>query len=183
MMERETPHILFMQNSFGKNVIPPQEEERLRAVARYKLLDNVPSGYFTNLAQIVAKSFDAPIALVSLVEKEEVIFPGNFGMEDTTKVARGTSLCSLAILDENVTVFEDAVKEPCLLTNPLITGEFGLRFYAGAPITTSDGYAIGTVCIVDKEPRPFSEEEKAMLKNFAQIAMNELETRKVLIQE
>ena len=172
-----------IENSFGKRIIPVNEEERLRALARYKLLDNVPEGYFINLAQIIAKTFDAPIALVSLVDKEEVNFPGNFGMEDITEVARGISLCSLAVLDEEPTVFEDALKQPCLLANPLVTGEFGLRFYAGAPIVTSDGFAIGTVCIVDKEPRTFSHEEKAMLQDFANSAMGELEIRRTLIEE
>ena len=170
------------KNTFGKNIIPENEEERLKALYRYKLLKNLPEGYFSNLAHIIARVFNTPIALVSLVDKEEVVFKGNVGMEGTDKVPRGQSLCSLAILDPEPTVFVDSLNEPCLLANPLVTGEFGLRFYAGAPIVTDDGFAIGTVCVVDKEPRTFSEKEEEMLKSFAKTAMSELKTRLKMLQ-
>lgn len=167
-----------MQNAFvGREIIPPNEAERLKALYRYQLLNGLPPGYFTNLAHIMALTFDTPIALVSLVDKEKVLFPGNVGMAGTHEVPRGLSLCSLAIMDTEPTVFEDALKEPCLLANPLVTGSFGLRFYAGAPIVTNDGYALGTVCIVDKEPREFSERDQQLLQGFAQTAMNDIEIR------
>lgn len=172
-----------MENTFGRNIIPANEKERLKALYRYKLLDNLPERYFTNLAQIIAKTFDTPIALVSFVDSEEVIFPGNFGMRETDQVSRGLSLCSLAILDENPTVFENALEEPCLLSNPLVAGEFGLRFYAGAPIKTLDGFQIGTVCIVDKEPRNLTQTEQDMLKEFAVMAMEELDMRVKMLLE
>jgi GAF domain-containing protein len=166
-----------INSSFGKDIIPANEQARLRALQRYRLIEELPAGYFTKLAQIVAKVFDAPIALVSLVGKSEVEFPGNVGMPGTVSVPRGDSLCSLAILDAGPTIFNDALQEPCLLANPLVTGEFGLRFYAGAPIVTDDGFALGTVCIVDKEPRPFSEREQEMLQEFATSAMQDIEAR------
>jgi GAF domain-containing protein len=103
-------------------------------------------------------------------------------MEDTLEVPRGTSLCSLAVLEEEPTIFEDALKEPCLLANPLVAGSFGLRFYAGAPITTPDGFHIGTVCVVDKKPRSFSEEDKKLLIQFADNAMSLLEQRTTIMQ-
>lgn len=173
---------LYMENSFGKDIIPANEQSRLAALHPYKLIEGLPEKYFTNFARIIAATFDAPIALVSFVDKEEVLFPGNYGMEGTDRVPRGISLCSLAVIDENPTIFHDALKEPCLLSNPLVIGEFGLRFYAGAPIITKDGYAIGTVCIVDKEPRDFSEQEAEMLKEFAKTAMLELERRHQLVK-
>lgn len=171
-----------MNNSFGKNIIPLDDDARLQALHPFKLLEQLPEKYFNNFARIIAATFDAPIALISFVEEEEVSFPGNFGMEDTQSVSRGISLCSLAVLDESPTIFHDALKEPCLLSNPLVAGEFGLRFYAGVPIVTNDGYAIGTVCIVDKEPREFSQQETEMLKEFAQTAMRELEMRHELVK-
>src|SRR5688572_26766717 len=166
-----------MENTFGKNLIPANEEARLKALARYKLLKNLPENYFNNMANIMAKTFDTPIALVSLVDKDEVLFPGNVGMVDTKQAPRNISLCSLAILDEQPTIFENALLEPCLLANPLVAGEFGLRFYAGAPIITEDGFPIGTVCLVDKEPRTFTEIEQQMLEGFARTAMQELDFR------
>ncbi len=170
-------YILYMKNSFGKSIIPQNEEQRLKALRYYNTLKKLPERFFHNLAHIVARTFDAPIALVSLVEKDKVIFKGNSGMEETKEAPRGISLCSLAVLDTEPTVFNNTLKEPCLLANPLVAGEFGLRFYAGAPITTPEGFHIGTVCVVDKKPRSFTEEDKNLLKQFAENAMALLEQR------
>ncbi|MCE3283405.1 MAG: serine/threonine protein kinase [Chitinophagaceae bacterium] len=171
-----------MKNHFiGKDLLPANEKERLNVVRQY--LEEIPEGYFGNLAAIMAKSFNTPIALVSFVDKEEVAFLGNFGMEDSSRVSRGLSLCSLAILDDSPTIFPDALKEPCLLANPLVTGSFGLRFYAGAPIITKEGYAIGTACIVDKEPRTFSKEDIGLLEYFARVAMQEVEMRVRMLKQ
>jgi GAF domain-containing protein len=176
------PNTALMENHFiGKNIIPENEPERLKIVQRY--LTIIPEGYFVNLANIMARTFNTPIALISFVDKTQVSFLGNFGMEDVKVAPRGLSLCSLAILNEAPTVFEDALKEPCLLANPLVTGSFGLRFYAGAPILTNDGYAIGTACIVDKEPRTFSSEDITMLEYFAKVAMQEVQIRDQMLYQ
>lgn len=166
-----------MNNTFDKPIIPDNEESRLKALAYFNILNQLPDRFFSNLALIVAKVFNAPIALISFVGEDDVFFKGNYGMEGVSSTKRGVSLCSLAILDSEPTVFNDALKEPCLLTNPLVAGQFGLRFYAGAPIVTREGFNIGTVCIVDKEPREFSVEEKQLLKLFAENAMIEIESR------
>lgn len=166
-----------MINTFNKPIIPDNETLRLAALEYFDILNDLPDMYFTNLAHIIATTFNSPIALVSLVGEEMVHFKGNFGMEGVNKVDRGKSLCSLAILDPEPTIFYDTLKEPCLLRNPLVIGEFGLRFYAGAPIVTKEGFNIGTVCIVGKEPREFSEREKNLLVLFAENAMHEIEMR------
>lgn len=166
-----------MKNFFKKQIIPANETERLQAMRRYRLVESIPEGYFNRLANIIARTFGVPIALVSMVEQSEVYFPGNFGMTGTQKMSRGLSLCSLAVLDDSPTIFRDALKEPCLLSNPLVTGAFGLKFYAGAPILTSDCFAIGTVCVIDKLPRDFSDADKQLLQYFAHLAMQEIEMR------
>jgi GAF domain-containing protein len=171
-----------MKNTFGKPIIPENEEERLNALRYYSTLQKLPERFFHNLAHIVARTFATPIALVSLVEKDQVIFKGNVGMEEIKETPRGISLCSLAVLDNEPTIFNDALKEPCILANPLVAGEFGLRFYAGAPIITPEGYHIGTVCVVDKQPRSFSEEDKKLLKQFADNAMSLLAQRNSIIE-
>jgi GAF domain-containing protein len=167
-----------MENTFGKEIIPANDVERLKALRSYEVLDSLPESFFDNLAHIVARTFDTPIALISLVDKDRVFFKANVGMPGTVNVSRGMSLCSLAVLDNEPTVFEDATKEPCLIANPLVAGEFGLRFYAAAPIVTPDGFNIGTVCIVDKQPRKFSESEQELLVQFSQSAMNAILERK-----
>lgn len=166
-----------MVNTFNKDIIPADDELRLNALDYYNILNDLPDRYFSNLAQIIAHTFNSEIALISLVGEEDVFFKGNHGMEGVKKEDRGSSLCSLAILDPDPTIFNDALKEPCLLSNPLVIGEFGLRFYAGAPIKTSEGFSIGTVCIIGKEPREFTMQEKALLVLFAKNAMIEIESR------
>lgn len=166
-----------MVNTFNKDIVPSNDRQRLAALDYFEILNELPDRYFSNLAQIIALAFNSEIALVSLVGEKDVFFKGNFGMEGTDKLGRGESLCSLAILNPEPTIFGDALKEPCLLSNPLVIGEFGLRFYAGAPIITRGGFSIGTVCIVGKEPREFSQQEKNLLILFAKNAMIELESR------
>ncbi|MES2620429.1 MAG: GAF domain-containing protein [Bacteroidota bacterium] len=165
-----------MENTFGIPIIPENEQERLNALGYFSIINSVPDNYFDSFAKIIASAFDAPIALVSIVGDEDVFFRGNFGMPGTNKVSRGKSLCSLAILNPKPTVFKDALKEPCLLKNPLVIGAFGLRFYAGAPLTTLDGYNIGSVCIVDKKPREWSNNDNNILCRFAEVAMLQINT-------
>ncbi len=166
-----------MKNTFGIPIIPDNDTERLLALARYDLLNTPPEESFTNLAHIISQVFHAPIALISLVDEKRVFFKANVGMSDVKSTSRGVSLCSLGILDAHPTVFEDALQEPCLLANPLVVGEFGLRFYAGAPLITPDGYNIGTVCVLDRKPRDFSEDDRKLLKRFAVTVMHEIELR------
>jgi len=167
-----------MNNTFGIPIIPSNDKARLKALNSYAILHTLPEGFFDNLARIIAKTFDTPIALVSLVDKEQVFFKANVGMPGVDYVDRGVSLCSLAILDDEPTVFENTTEEPCLLANPLVAGEFGLRFYAGAPIITPDGYNIGTVCVVDKKPRTFSDADQELLVRFSRSAMDAIIERK-----
>ena len=167
-----------MNNTFGIPIIPVNDELRLKALDSYGILNTLPEGFFNNLARILAKTFDTPIALISLVGRDEVFFKANVGMPGVTNVDRGVSLCSLAILSEEPTIFEDATKEPCLLANPLVAGEFGLKFYAGAPIISPDGYNIGTICVVDKKPRTFSEMDQELLVQFSRSAMDAIIDRK-----
>ena len=166
--------IHLMKNTFGISIIPQNENERLKALQNLQILESDVQSVFDNIAHIMAETFDVPIALISFVDNKQVFFKGNAGMAGIESKSRGISLCSLAILNDGVTVFEDALKEKCLLYNPLVSGEFGLKFYAGAPLTTKEGYNIGTVCIIDKESRNFSEKKKQLLQRFANMVMHEI---------
>lgn len=172
-----------MINTFSIPIIPQNDEVRLRALDYYQVLDTPPEKAFTNLARIIAEVFDMPIALISLVDRERVFFKANVGMPGVVNTSRGVSLCALAVLDDQPTVFEDALESPCLIANPLVQGDFGLRFYAGAPLTTPDGYHIGTVCVVDKKPREFSDANRRLLQRFASAVMHDIETRFVARQK
>ena len=164
-------------NIFSINIIPTDDDKRLAALHRYEILDTPPEGAFDKIATLAQSIFSVPIALVAMVDKEQVFFKANVGMGNTRTVDRGVSLCSLAVLQDGATVFENASEDPCLLQNPLVAGSFGLRFYAGAPITTKDGHRIGTVCIVDRKPREFTQEQQSILEQLAALVMNELELR------
>ncbi|WP_299818629.1 GAF domain-containing protein [uncultured Pontibacter sp.] len=172
MRERE------IKNTFtGVNLIPSNEEERLQKLKEYEILDTPQEGAFNHLAAMAIHMFKVPIALISFVDADRVWFKANVGMEGVENVPRGESLCSLAILNDDLVIFQDAMNEPCLLANPLVSGNFGLRFYAGAPLTTSDGLNIGTFCLVDKQPREFTEDDQKMLVQLAAIVMGEIESR------
>src|SRR5688572_16439291 len=141
-----------MENTFGINIIPANDQERLEALRRFQILDTPPEESFDRLAKLTAQIFNTPIALISFVAEDQVFFKANKGMGTSRYTSRGISLCALAILNRDVTVFENPLEEPCLLANPLVNGKFGLRFYAAAPLVTRDGFAIGSLCIVDKKP-------------------------------
>ena len=101
-----------MPNTSHKPIIPSNDTLRLKALDYFDILNELPDRYFSNLAHIIALSFNSEIALVSLVGEQDVYFKGNYGMEGINKVNRGESLCSLAILDPAPTIFNDALKNP-----------------------------------------------------------------------
>lgn len=175
---------MYMVNTFNRSIIPANDAERVQRLHEYHILDTPhATGPFKHVASLASFIFKVPIALISFVDADRVWFKANIGMEEVTEVDRGMSLCSLSILQDEVTLFEDALKEPCLLSNPLVVGEFGLRFYAGAPIKSAEGYNLGTICIVDKESRTFNSADQKILEHMAQVVMTELELWKQLHQE
>lgn len=166
-----------IENTFGMNIIPENDIERLAALQRYRIMDTPSEASFDNLAKLCAKIFNVPISLISLVDAERVFFKANIGMGTAKEANRGKSLCALAVLNTDITVFQDALKEPCLMANPNVAGNFGLRFYAGAPLITHDGFLIGTLCIIDKQPRSFSKQEEEILSGLATAVMDQIELR------
>ena len=157
--------------------MPENEEARLDNLHSYPALDTRSEGPFNNVASIAAHMFKTPMAFVSFVDEGKVWFKGNVGLKGVTDTPRGVSLCSLAILSNEPTVFENTLEESCLLANPLVAGEFGMRFYAAAPIRSPEGFNIGAVCVVDKEPREFSVADQRVLQHLASIVMDELQLR------
>lgn len=166
-----------IENTFGINIVPDNDVSRIEALHRYRIVDTPSEDSFDGIAKLATKIFNVPISLLSLVDAESVFFKANVGMGKAKEANRGKSLCALAVLDKKVTVFEDALKEPCLMANPNVVGDFGLRFYAGAPLITHDGFLIGTLCIIDKKVRQFSETDRVILEGLAKTAMDQIELR------
>ncbi len=160
------------QDSF----IPANESERLAAVRRYDILDTPIDGAYDRITALAARFFQVPISIVSIVDHDRIWFKSHHGL-DVKQIGREPGLCASAILQDNVYTVVDAKIDPRTLANPLVAGEFGLRFYAGFPLQTRDGFNLGTLCVIDQQPREITEAEKATLQELAAIVIDELELR------
>jgi GAF domain-containing protein len=159
------------------SILPPNEQERLAAVRRYDVLDTPPDGAFDRVTRLASTLLDMPIAIVSIVDTDRIWFKSAHGLEGVDEIGRDAGLCASAILQDGSWIVDDAVIDPRSLANPLVAGDFGLRFYAGVPLTTSDGFNLGTLCVIDREPRGFSPEHERVLADLAAIVVDELELR------
>jgi two-component sensor histidine kinase len=155
---------------------PPTESERMSAVRRYDVLDTPPDGVFDRITALAARRFDVPISIISIVDEDRIWFKSRHGLP-VEQIGRDPGLCASAILANDPYILTDASIDPRSLANPLVAGDFGLRFYAGVPLTTSDGHNLGTLCIIDKEPRPIDEGQIADLKDLASVVMDQMETQ------
>ena len=164
------------------DLIPPSEAARIAAVRRYRILDTPEDGTFDRIAALAARVFDVPIAIVSIVDEGRIWFKAHHGLE-VQEIGRDPGLCASAILQDNPWIVEDARHDPRTLANPLVAGEFGLQFYAGMPLTTADGHNLGTICVIDSEPRQVSEGEQETLRDLARIVVDELELRLSALRE
>ncbi|GAB3531277.1 GAF domain-containing sensor histidine kinase [Pontibacter brevis] len=159
-------------------IVPLNDKERLAALFRYEILDTPPEAFFDKITRLASKLLMAPSAFVSLVDKDRVWYKSNFSTLEVSCVDRNDSLCSLTIINNaDVTVFEDTHQVPGLMESPYVSAPGGIRFYAGAPLITRDNYNIGTVCVVDSEPRGITDEEKDILKDLAVLVVEQIELR------
>ncbi|MFL5730946.1 MAG: response regulator [Cytophagaceae bacterium] len=170
-------------NTFGMEIILPNETERVEAVRKYQILDTQSDPDFNNLVLEAAQYFNVPFAFISIVDHERVWTKATSHGPMGGNIDRGMSFCSLAILQDEVTVFENAKDDPCLLANPLVHGAFGLRFYAGAPLINKDGFRIGAFGLADQHPRQFSKTDQDKLKEFASLTMQRIEHRFSVIKQ
>jgi two-component sensor histidine kinase len=148
----------------------------MTAVKRYEILDTPADGSFDRITAIAARRFGVPISIVSIVDSDRIWFKSHHGL-DVQQIDREPGLCASAILSDDAHVLLDASTDLRSLANPLVAGDFGLRFYAGVPLTTSDGFNLGTLCVIDKEPRPVTQEQIQDLKDLASLVMDQLEFR------
>ncbi|MBD2720708.1 GAF domain-containing protein [Hymenobacter armeniacus] len=151
-------------------LIPSYEHQRLAALQPYQVLGTPGQALFNDFVGVVAKLFDMPIALVSLVRAADVVFIGNTGLPEALVVDREDSMCSVAILNDDISQFPDIAAEPCNLVNPYVAQHLQLGFYAGQALRAPDGMAVGTLCVIDRRPRQLSAMEQALLKELAQVA-------------
>ena len=165
----------------SQDLIGQNESERLEAVHRYGILDTPPDGAFDRITALAAKLFDVPISIISIVDHDRIWFKSHHGI-DAEQIDREPGLCASAILHSEPWIVTDARVDPRTLDNPLVAGELGLRFYAGVPLVTSDGYNLGTLNIIDVAPREMSVDETETLKQLASMVVDELELRLSVIR-
>lgn len=149
------------------------EEARLRALHELGILDSPPDDRFDRLTRLARRLFDTPIALVSLVDSDRQWFKSKNGL-DVSQTPRAVSFCSHAIQDDKVMVVEDASLDERFVDNDLVWGDLNIRFYAGCPVHGPDGSRLGTICVIDHEPRELEEEDSGLLRDLAEMVEREL---------
>jgi GAF domain-containing protein len=153
-----------------------KEKERLEVLHKYQILDTPPDGTFDKMTEMAARIFNIPIAIVSLVDEDRIWFKSHHGL-NVQQITKDPGLCVSAMVADDVYVVENAKEDARTLSNPLVAGEFGLQFYAAAPLKTKEGHSLGTFCIIDKKQRFFTKEQRKVLKDFSELAMNWIEVR------
>jgi len=161
-----------------KHPLPENESARLAALRRYQILDTAPEAAYDDIVSLAAHITDSPMAAISLIDVDRQWFKARVGL---TKFAtpREQAFCAHTILQTDVMEVEDASADTRFLDNPLVVGDPHIRFYAGAPLVTPAGEALGSVCIIDRQPRKLKPEQQDALKKLAAMVMRNLEYRKV----
>jgi hypothetical protein len=157
--------------------VPHDEKRRLKVLWEYEVLDTVPEEVFDELTELAARICEAPIALISLVDRSRQWFKSKVGTS-VQETSRDISFCAYAITQPGLFIVPDASKDERFAQNPLVTSAPKIRFYAGAPLITPDGHALGTLCIIDKVPRELRPDQKQALLILARHVVSQLELRR-----
>src|SRR6266699_431897 len=160
-----------------KTPLPTVEKQRLKVLWQYDVLDTITEEVFDDLTELAARICEAPIALITLVDEDRQWFKSKVGISDN-ETSRDISFCAHAILQSDLFIVPDATKDQRFAHNPLVTSDPKIRFYAGAPLITPDGHALGTLCVIDKVPRELRPDQKTALRVLARHVMTQLELRR-----
>ena len=162
-----------------KHETAKHETARLERLRGFEILDTPPERTFNSMARLTARMFGVPIAAVSFVDEHRRWHKASCGLRRHKEVFREVSFCSHAILSDEVMVVGDARLDPRFAHFPTVVAEAGVRFYAGAPLKTADGFRLGTLCVMDRQPRAFSKADRKTLADLAAIVVDELTLRRV----
>ena len=157
--------------------LPQNEDERLAELLSYDVLDTEAEQLFDDLTALASQICETPIALISLIDPNRQWFKSRVGL-DAEETSRDIAFCSHAILQSDVFEIPNATLDPRFHDNPLVTGAPDIRFYAGAPLITPSGHAIGTLCAIDSKPRKLTETQKASLQTLSKSVVAHLELKR-----
>jgi diguanylate cyclase len=160
--------------------IPANEAERLAALRNLNVLDTGPELEFYALVHVASLVCQVPVSLISLVDDERQWFKANIGLPGASETPRDIAFCSHAILDDALFEVPDATQDSRFFDNPLVTNAPDIRFYAGAPIRLSDGNRVGTLCVIDREPRHLTDTQRSILRYLAAASAAALEGRRAI---
>lgn len=156
------------------------EKARVAALQRYAILDTEPEQAFDDLVLLASFVCNTPIAMISLVDEHRQWFKSKMGLSGS-QTPREIAFCDTAIRQPDVFVVPDTLNDERFRNNPLVTSEPKIRFYAGAPIINEDGYALGTICVIDRSPRELDPSQQAALKALSRLVLAQMEFRRNLI--
>jgi anti-sigma regulatory factor (Ser/Thr protein kinase) len=157
------------------------EQARVQALRRYKILDTDPENAFDDLTILASHICQTPVALISLIDSDRQWFKSKHGV-NLNETPREVSFCAVAIQQPNLFVVPDASKDPRFSSNPFVVSDPKIRFYAGAPFTSSDGHPLGTLCVVDVVPRALTPNQEAALISLSRQVQAQFELRRNLIE-
>ena len=161
--------------------IPENEVERLEALRRYHILDTRSDSAFNDLAELASYICGTPIGLVSLVDSDRQWFKASVGLE-VSEMPRDVSFCAHTILANDTLVVEDTLTDNRFADNPLVTSDPKIRFYAWAKLTTSDGYALGSLCVIDRVPRKLTSAQKEALQALSRQVVAQMEYKRNVLE-
>lgn len=157
--------------------LPPNEHERLQALHGSGILDSAPERSYDQLTELAASICGTPIAMLSLIDSDRQWFKSKVGVS-FQETPRDVAFSAHAILQQDLLIVADAVSDKRFADNPLVASEPHIRFYAGAPLITSEGHALGTLCVLDYVPRELSDQQRAALRVLSSQAVTQIELRK-----
>ena len=155
----------------------PNEKDRLKALESYSIMDSLSEKEYDSMTQLASYICNTPISLVSLLDQERQWFKSRVGLS-ATETPKSISFCQYAIMGDEVYEVENALEDELFANNPLVTGNPDIRFYAGAPLTDSEGFKLGTLCVIDTIPRKLTVEQKEALSLLANQVINLLQLRR-----
>ncbi len=164
----------------GAPMMSTNDAARVDALQKYAILDSEPEQAFDDLTLLASYICKTPIALISLVDEDRQWFKAKVGIS-ATETSRDIAFCSTAIQQTEVFVVPDTLKDERFRTNPLVVSEPHIRFYAGAPLINEDGYALGTLCVIDRAPRNLADDQEAALKTLSRLVLMQMEFRRNLL--